>query len=46
MENIIIRNSDRFKSVFVSVNLLLPLKGSDAGKNALLAMVLKKSNSK
>lgn len=44
MKNIIIKNSDRFKSVFVSVNLLLPLKEEETGKNALLAMILKKSN--
>lgn len=44
MKNIIIKNSDRFKSVFVSVNMLLPLEGDKTGKNALLAMVLKKSN--
>ncbi len=44
MRNIIIKNSDRFKSVFVSVNLLLPLEVDKTGKNALLAMVLKKSN--
>lgn len=44
MKNIIISNNSRFKSVFVSVNLLLPLEGDKTGKNALLAMVLKKSN--
>ena len=44
MRNIIIENSDRFKSVLVTVNLLLPLEGDNTGKNALLAMVLKKSN--
>ena len=44
MRNIIIKNSDRFKSVFVSVNMLLPLEADKTGKNALLAMVLKKSN--
>jgi len=44
MKNIIIKNSDRFKSVLVSVNLLLPLTADKTGKNALLAMVLKKSN--
>lgn len=44
MKNIIIENNDKFKSVFVSVNLFLPLKGENNGKNALLAMVLKKSN--
>ena len=44
MKSIIIKNSDRFKSVFVTVNLLLPLVADKAGKNALLAMVLKKSN--
>lgn len=46
MKNIIIRNSNRFKSVFVQVNLLLPLIANETGKNALLAMVLKKNNSK
>lgn len=46
MKNIIINNSDRFKSVFVGVNLLLPLTGEENSKNALLAMVLKKSCSK
>lgn len=44
MKNIIVKNSDRFKSVLMSVNILLPLKGNDTGKNALLALVLKKSN--
>lgn len=44
MRDIIIKNSDRFKSVFVTVNMLLPLKATLTGKNALLAMVLKKSN--
>ena len=44
MRNIIIKNSERFKSVFVTVNLLLPLEADKTGKNALLAMVLKKSN--
>ena len=44
MRDIIIKNSDRFKSVFVTVNMLLPLKATMTGKNALLAMVLKKSN--
>ena len=44
MKNIIIKNSDRFKSVFVTVNMLLPLKATMTGKNALLAMILKKSN--
>lgn len=46
MKNIIIRNSNRFKSVFAQVNLLLPLTASETGKNALLAMVLKRNNSK
>lgn len=46
MKNVIIRNSNRFKSVFVQVNLLLPLRANETGKNALLAMVLKKNNSK
>ena len=45
MRNIIIENSDRFKSVFVGVNMLLPLDGLTNSKNALLAEVLKKSNS-
>ena len=44
MKNIIVKNSSRFKSVFVSVNMLLPLEADKTGKNALLAMVLKKSN--
>ncbi len=44
MRDIIIQNSDRFKSVFVTVNMLLPLVAVNTGKNALLAMVLKKSN--
>ena len=44
MKNIIVKNSDRFKSVFVSVNLLLPLEADKTGKNALLAMILKKSS--
>ncbi len=44
MRDIIIKNGDRFKSVFVTVNMLLPLKATMTGKNALLAMVLKKSN--
>lgn len=44
MRDIIIKNSDRFKSVFVTVNMLLPLKAANTGKNALLAMVLKKNN--
>lgn len=46
MKNIIVKNDNRFKSVFVSVNLLLPLVEGDMGKNALLALVLKKSSSK
>ncbi len=46
MKNIIIRNSNRFKSVFAQVNMLLPLTAKDMSKNALLAMMLKKSNSK
>ena len=46
MKNIIIRNSNRFKSVFAQVNMLLPLTAEDMSKNALLAMMLKKSNSK
>ncbi len=46
MKNIIIRNSNRFKSVFAQVNLLLPLTASETSKNALLAMLLKKANSR
>lgn len=44
MKNIIVKDSSRFKSVLVSVNMLLPLEADKTGKNALLAMVLKKSN--
>lgn len=43
MKSIII-NNEKFKSIFVSINLLLPLKAEDMSKNALLAMVLKKAN--
>ncbi len=46
MKNIIVKNDNRFKSVFVTVNLLLPLVKDNMGKNALLALVLKKSSSK
>lgn len=46
MKNIIVKNDNRFKSVFVTVNLLLPLVEDNMGKNALLALVLKKSSSK
>lgn len=46
MKNIIVKNDNRFKSVFVTVNLLLPLVEGNMGKNALLALVLKKSSSK
>lgn len=42
MKSIII-NNEKFKSIFVSVNLLLPLRAEDMSKNALLAMVLKKA---
>lgn len=45
MRDIIIINDDRFKSVFVSVNLTLELKKELNSKNALLAAVLKKSSS-
>jgi len=44
MRNIIVKDSNRFKSVFVTVNLLMPLEADKTGKNALLAMILKKSN--
>lgn len=44
MRNIIVENSDRFKSVFVGINMLLPLNGETNSKNALLAMVLKKTS--
>ena len=46
MKNIIINSNNRFKSVFVSANFLLTLDSKMASKNALLAMILKKSNSK
>lgn len=44
MRNIIVKDSNRFKSIFVTVNLLMPLEANKTGKNALLAMMLKKSN--
>lgn len=45
MKSIVIKDN-KFKSVFVSVNLLLPLVKEDMSKNALIAMVLKKSSKK
>lgn len=46
MKNIIVKHDNRFKSVFVSINFLLPLAKKEMSKNALLAMVLKKSSSR
>lgn len=45
MKSIIIKNN-KFKSVFVSLNLLVPLKAEEMSKNALLAMVLTKACNK
>lgn len=45
MKSIIIKDN-KFKSIFVSVNLLLPLVKEDMSKNALIAMVLKKGSKK
>ena len=44
MNNIIVRNSNRFKSIFVSVNLILPLEAKLNSRNALLAEILEKGN--
>lgn len=46
MENLIVYNDYKFKSVFVSINILLPLKKENVSKNALLAMILKKGTKK
>ena len=46
MKNIIVKHDNRFKSVFVSINFLLPLAKDEMSKNALLDMVLKKSSSR
>lgn len=42
MNNVISKNIDKFKSVFVSVNFFLPLGTVNASRNALLALVMKK----
>lgn len=44
MNNVISKNVDKFKSVFVSVNFFLPLVKENASRNALLALVMKKAN--
>ena len=45
MKKIIINNS-KYKSIFVSVNFLLPLEKENMSKNALIAMMLKKNSEK
>lgn len=45
MRNIIVLNDNKFKSVFVGVNMFLPLDGKTNSKNALLAKILKKGSS-
>ena len=45
MNNVISKNIDKFKSVFVSVNFFLPIDELTASRNALLALVMKKSSS-
>lgn len=44
MKNVLCVNENKFKSVFVSINLLAPLDANDISKNALLASVLKSGN--
>lgn len=46
MRNIIEQCDEKFKSVFVSINFLMPLKASEMSKNTLIAMVLKKACAK
>ena len=41
-KDIILVNDDKFKSIFVSVNFMRKLDKEEAGKNALLASILKK----
>lgn len=45
MKKIII-NDSKYKSIFVSVNFLLPLEKENMSKNALIAMILKKNSQK
>lgn len=45
MKKIIISNN-KFKSIFISLNLLVPLKAEEMSKNALLSMVLEKACNK
>lgn len=42
MDYIITNKNEKFKSIFVSINFLLPLVKEDMSKNALIAMLLKK----
>ena len=44
MNNINLVNIDKFKSVFVNINFLMPMSAKSMSKNALLACVLKKGN--
>ncbi len=44
MNNINLVNIDKFKSVFVNINFLMPMSAESMSKNALLACVLKKGN--
>ncbi|MBR5227080.1 MAG: insulinase family protein [Clostridia bacterium] len=46
MKNVLCVNEKKFKSVFVSLNLLAYLDAKDISKNALLANVLKSGNKK
>lgn len=46
MENIIKYNNNKFKSIFISVNFLMPLRSEDLTKNMLFSMILKKINKK
>lgn len=41
-KNIVLINDEKFKSIFISVNFIRKLNKVEAGKNALLASILKK----
>lgn len=45
MNRIIVNKNEKFKSVFVSINFLLPQIEEDMSKNALISIILKKGKS-
>ena len=46
MNNIIIKKENKFKSMYISFNLLLPLNAEDNSKNALVASILRQGSEK